>query len=181
MGCRLDIGDVLEAALHLGPFAALWAVGARQVVLEGQVLQRQGEDGRARSLAGLGELLQQVWVGVAAVSDRFEVLAELVDDQEQRHLRCQAAGDLDEGCGGRARSARVVRRRVRQGALEGLGRRERAGSGDLAVAAQDGGVQRPKNCVAYRFTVGGDQAPMEATFCSVVAAVGSLDKLPYRR
>ena len=136
LGCRLDIGNVLKAALHLGPLASLRAVGASQIVLEGQVLQRQGEDGRARALAGLGELLEQVRVGVAAFSDRFEILAELVDDQQQRRLRCQAAGDLDEGCGGRARSARVVRRRVRQGALEGLGRRERAGSGDLAVAAQ---------------------------------------------
>ena len=49
--------------------------------------------GRTRALAGLCELLQQVWVGVAAVSDRFEVLAELVDDQEQRAISMRAAGE----------------------------------------------------------------------------------------
>ena len=79
----LHEGDVLEAALHLGPLAALGGVGTRQVVFERQMLQRQQEYGKARALPGLRQLLQQVRVGVAAVADRLQVLAELVDHEQQ--------------------------------------------------------------------------------------------------
>ena len=104
---RVHERHVLETALHLGPLAALHAVCACQAVLEREVLKRDHEDGQPRSLPGLGELLQQVGIRVAAVTDRFEVLAELVDDQQQRRVLRQAASRVYEDRRRRARAARI--------------------------------------------------------------------------
>ncbi len=82
------------------------------MILEREVLQRQQEDGQPGRLPGLGELLQEVGVVVGAVVGGLEVLAELVENQEERSVAGQAAGDFDERCRRRAGSAGIVGCRV---------------------------------------------------------------------
>ena len=57
LGGRLNKGHILEPALDFGPLAALGAVHSGQVILEGEMLQGQQEDGQPRSLPGFGKLL----------------------------------------------------------------------------------------------------------------------------
>ena len=57
--------------------------------------------GRLEPCPASGKLLQQIGIGFGAVSYRFEVLAELVDDQKKRCILCQALRDFDRrGCRG---------------------------------------------------------------------------------
>ena len=65
------------------------------MVLEREMLHRHQEDGQPGALTRLGQLLQEVRVVVAAVASGLEVLAELVENQQQRSLAGQTAGDLD--------------------------------------------------------------------------------------
>ena len=78
------------------------------MVFEGQVLQGEQEDRKPRALARFGKLLQNVGVGGRLVTDRFEILAELVDDQKQRSVCRQTPGDLDHRGRGRSGFARIV-------------------------------------------------------------------------
>ena len=177
---RFDVGDVLEAALHLGPFATLWTVGAGQIVLERQVLQRQQEDGQARALPRLRKLLQQIGIGIAAASNRFEVLAELVDNQQKRCVLSQTPGDIDDrGCG-RSGSAGIVRCGVFERFSQRLGGPESTGRWELAVAAEDRGMEPPEHRVAKRLTVGGNQTAMESGIRGPVAVVGLSNRLAHR-
>ena len=131
---RLDIGDVLEAPLHLRPLAPPGAVGTGKVILEREMLQRQQEDRQPGPLPGLGELLQEVGVVVGAVASGLEVLAELVENQKERSVAGKAAGDLDERCRRRAGSAGIVGRRVveRRGQAVSCGKAFRGGGSPYA-------------------------------------------------
>ena len=177
LGGRLHEGHILESTLDLGPLAALGAVHSDQVILEGEMLQGQQEDGQPRPLPGLGKLLQQVGVGVAAVADGLQVLAELVDHHQQRPVGGQGPGHLHQRGGRRTGSAGVVGGCVLHGPPQRVGGLELRRRGDPAEAADHGTVQSPQDGATQRLAAGGDQPPVESRLVSPVALVAGRDHL----
>ena len=125
------------------------------MILERQVLQGQQEDRQPGPLPGFRELLQQVGVTVGAVAGRFEVLAELVEDQQERSVRGQAAGDGDERRGRGAGSARVVGGRVVERCSQGVCCGEVLPRG-VSVGAAHRRMECAQHRVAQRLTACGD-------------------------
>ena len=81
-------GDVFEPALDLAPLPALQGAGATNVVIEGHVLQGQEQCGRPcfpvqRSASSWSTKRSS---SAAFLGEIFEVLAELVDHDEDRRV-----------------------------------------------------------------------------------------------
>ena len=126
------------------------------------MLQRQQEDGQPRPLTGLGKLLQQVGVGVAAVADGLQVLAELVDHHQQRPVGGQGPSHLHQRGGRRTGPAGVVGGRVFHGLPQGVGSLELPDRGDPSEAADHRAVQSPQDGAAQRLASSGDQPSVES-------------------
>ena len=141
------------------------------------MLQGQKEDGQSRPLPGLGKLLQQIGVGVAAVADGLQVLAELVDHHQQRPVGGQGLGHLHQRGGRRTGTAGVVGGCVLHGSPQRVGGFELRRRGDLSEAADHGAVQSPQDGAAQRFAPSGDQAPVEPRPVGSVALVADNDLL----
>ena len=126
------------------------------------MLERHQKDGETRALSCLGELLKQVGVPVATVGDRFEVLSEFVDHQEEGPVASQALCNLYQGRRRGAGPTGILAGGVAECRLECSGSWEAAEGWDSAVFRQYGTMKAPEDGAIQWFTRCGYETPMES-------------------
>ena len=132
-------------------------------------------------MPSLGELLQEIGVSIRAVANRFEVFAELVDDEQQRGIFGQATGHFEQGRRRGADSTWVIGCGVGECGLERFSRSEGAPRGDGSIGPDDGGMKRLQDGVVQRLAAGGDYGAVEPPILSSPGLMGASEEIGYGR
>ena len=135
------------------------------------MLEGDDEDRKPRALPCLGELLQDVRVGFAAVPNGLQGLPELVHHQEQGRPFGETPSDFDDDRRSRPAARRIRSFQIPQGLFQEPGRGKVPRGGNPAVGPDHRRVERPQQSVGDGFAVRGHQTAVESGPASAVPFV----------